>query len=577
MIGKLVRTLLGAAIDGFQRFPLTAIAIFAIAIISNLEIANVLNLSSAREVQLFSALAAFSMASLMKQIGVESYGYNIKLQHLSALIAGSIFAAIAWFAKDIGLTHLAFFAGLTGAILVAAHWFRGTSEGIWFYVSRLIFAVALAFVAVIVFGLGVSAILASLDYLFGVDVPSRLYQHIWATSLIAAGPIFALGRIPEDFDAVPVIDGNNHSIAGLRLLSDYLAAPLLAVYALILHAYALKILITGEVPHGQIGWMVIGFGTLIIFFWKMMLPLRDVLTRSGRLFLKLWPFIVIVPMVLLGYALYLRIGEYGVTPERYFLAAFGGLMLLFALMQAVPITRNWLPGAAPLTVIVLILGSFGPWGAEQVSLNSQVRQFAQLLDDEFKVKIGKGGRASNLLRYLRKHDGLELLKPYTTRFENNPFEIAKGKSSWKLQNQLKLAFKIETARSIEGKEKGRKYVSFERGLVSVEGYDLHLRGVSLFPNRSAYKSSVLSQGYRINTKSDAIVVGYANLEVSFALEPLRSYFTNASNNEDARSFELVSGDRKLLVIPSYLNLKMGKKVELVTGTASIFLRKKDWE
>ena len=155
-----------------------------IAILSNLEIANITNLSSSREVQLFSALAAFCMASLVKQIGVESYGFNAKLQYSAALVAVGIAAALAWFAKDVGLTHLAFFAGLTGGILVSAHWFRGTSEGFWFFVTRLIFAIALAFVAVIVFGLGVSVILASLEYLFGVDVPSRLYQHIWATSLI---------------------------------------------------------------------------------------------------------------------------------------------------------------------------------------------------------------------------------------------------------------------------------------------------------------------------------------------------------------------------------------------------------
>ncbi len=577
MIGNLVRTLLGAAIDGFQRFPITTIGLLVIAVVSNLDISNIISLSGTLENQVYSALAAFSIASVMKQIGVESYGYNIKLQHISALIAGGVFAALAWFAKDIGLTHLAFFAGLTGAILVAAHWFRGTSEGFWFYVSRLIFAVALAFVAVIVFGLGVSAILASLEYLFGVDVPGRLYQHIWATSLIAAGPIFALGRIPEDFDAVPIIDGNNHGISGLRLLSDYLAAPLLAVYALILHAYALKILITGEVPEGQIGWMVIGYGTLIIFFWKVMLPLKDVLTRSGKLFLKFWPFIVIVPIFLLGYALYLRIGEYGITPERYFLAAFGGLMLLFALMQAVPFTRNWLPGAAPLTVIVLILGSFGPWGAEQVSLNSQVKQFAQLLDDNNLVKGDRGARASDLLRYLRKHDGLLKLKPFTADFEQNPFDLAKGKSSWKLQNQLKIAFKIESARSIEDKEKGRKYVSFKRGIISVEGYDLKLPSASLLPNRTFYKSSALSQGYRIETSNTEIIVSFANRKDVFSLEPIRDFLTTAKNSEVARSFELVSGNKKLLLVPSYINMKLGKKVELVTGTASIFLRKKDWE
>jgi hypothetical protein len=577
MIGNLMRTLLGAAIDGFKRFPFTVVGILATAILANMEIANLLNLSNSREVQLFSAVAAFSLASLVKQIGVESYGFNIRLQHVAAFAAGVIAAALAWFAKDIGLTHLAFFAGLTGAIFVAAHWFRGTSEGFWFFVIRLMFAVALAFTAVIVFGLGVSAILASLDYLFGVGVPGRLYAHIWSTSLIAAGPIFALGRIPKDFDAKPFIDGNNHGIAGLRLLSDYLAAPLLAVYALILHAYALKILITSEVPQGQIGWMVIGFGTLIIFFWKVMLPLRDVLTVSGRLFLKIWPVLVIIPLILLGYALYLRISEYGVTPERYFLVAFGGLMLLFALMQAVPFTRNWLPGAAPLTVIVLILGSFGPWGAEQVSLSSQVNQFAQLLDDKSHVRNGEGNRAANLLRYLRKHDGLDLLKPFTTEFEKNPFEIAKSKSDWKLQNQLEYAFKIDIARSKDDQIKGQRNVNFKRGIVSVEGFDLHLSNVSLFPDHSLYKSNALSHGYIIETKSTELIVSFGNRKSVFSLEPLRAFLSRATNKEDARSFELVSGERKLLIVPVYLNMQLAEKVKLVSGSASIFLRKKDWE
>ena len=47
------------------------------------------------------------------------------------------------------------------------------------------------------------------------------------------------------------------SSARLRILTDFVAVPLLAVYAALLHAYALKILVTGELPRNQIGWMML--------------------------------------------------------------------------------------------------------------------------------------------------------------------------------------------------------------------------------------------------------------------------------------------------------------------------------
>lgn len=178
MISKLARTLLGAAIDGFSRFPLTALALLTIAVLADLEIADVLELPNALQYKINSALAAFALASLAKQIGIESYGFGKPYQYLAAMVAGAAAAALMWFAKDVGVSEIAFFAALVGALLTAAHWFRGTSDGFWFYVVRLLFAIGLSFVAVIVFSIGASAIFASLDYLFGIDVSSKIYIYL---------------------------------------------------------------------------------------------------------------------------------------------------------------------------------------------------------------------------------------------------------------------------------------------------------------------------------------------------------------------------------------------------------------
>ncbi len=577
MIGRVIRLLLGAALDGFTRFPVTVIAVLATAVLLNLEIADIVNMSNRRQEQVYLALGAFSLASLMTTIAIESLGFRPLLGHIGALIAGVVAASLSWFAREIGLSPAAFFAGLIGALTVSAHWFRGTSAGYWFFIIRLTYAAGLALIAVVVFAFGISAILASLEYLFGINVSGSLYAHIWATSLMAAGPLFVLGRIPRDFDAEPLIDGENQGIAGLRLLSDFVASPLLVIYALILHAYAVKVLISGEVPQNQIGWMVIAFGSMVVFFWNVMLPLRDVLTLSGQMFLKYWPFMVVVPTLLLGYALYLRIGDYGITPERYFLAAFGLLLLIFALMQALPVTRNWLQASAALTSLVLILGSFGPWGAEQVSLRNQVQQFAQLLDNSGLVLQGEGARAADILKYLNRREALPLLANLANDEAGDLFEPRSNDSKRKLLARVENAFKVDTARVKDDRLKGRKNFSFRRGLVSVEGYDLLLPDLSLFPFGQAFRSSKLLPEYVIKILPNSIVVSYGNVETEFSFEQMRAFVENAPQNPELRAIELSADGKKILLVPKFLSLTVGEEIKLVSGTGSIILRKSDWE
>jgi len=92
MIVNLLRALLGAAIDGIQRFPVTAVALVVTAIIANLDIADGLELHWTKQQQVYQTLAAFIIMSLVKQIALESRGYNRSLQHLAALAAGAIAA-----------------------------------------------------------------------------------------------------------------------------------------------------------------------------------------------------------------------------------------------------------------------------------------------------------------------------------------------------------------------------------------------------------------------------------------------------------------------------------------------------
>jgi hypothetical protein len=59
--------------------------------------------------------------------------------------------------------------------------------------------VALASIAVIVFCLGLSAILASLEYLFSLEIEGSVYSHVWSIGLGFVGPLLALSLVPTDF------------------------------------------------------------------------------------------------------------------------------------------------------------------------------------------------------------------------------------------------------------------------------------------------------------------------------------------------------------------------------------------
>ena len=94
-------------------------------------------------------------------------------------------------------------------------------------------------------------------------------------------------------------------------------------------------------------------------------------------FLRIWPYILIVPIVLLAYALYLRIGAYGVTPDRYLLALFGLVLAILVVLQRFPTLRGDIRLMVVVPALALLLASFGPQGASSVSLRSQVHRFLE--------------------------------------------------------------------------------------------------------------------------------------------------------------------------------------------------------
>lgn len=306
-----------------------------------------------------------------------SRGTGLLLAALAALAA----AAVGHFDEGLHLSWLMAIPALVLLTMVAPFLRRDAAQGaLWLFNLRFGLASLLALVVGVAFGAGLSAIVAALDFLFEVIVPSRAYDRIWQIAVCLVGPVYGLTLIPRQLDEVINIEAQKGSLLerGVSVLVNYVVVPVIIAYALILHAYAVKIIVSGSLPKGQVATMVSIFAVAGTGAWLIAWPWRETGTRLLRLFMRHWFWFTIVPANLLAAGIWRRIADYGVTPDRY------GIVLIavwtVSLTAYLAFRRAKADMRAILGALALLLGvgALGPWGAHGVTVSSQISKLMDL-------------------------------------------------------------------------------------------------------------------------------------------------------------------------------------------------------
>jgi hypothetical protein len=198
----------------------------------------------------------------------------------------------------------------------------GAAQGaLWLFNLRLWLAALLATLVGVAFGAGLSAIVEALDFLFDVELPNDAHAHIWITAASLVGPLFGLSLMPRNLDeAVDLGQSGSPIERGVSVLVNYVLVPVILVYTAILHAYGVKIAAQWQLPDGQLGLMVTIFALGGTGAWLIAWPWREHGTRLLRWFIGGWFWLAIVPAILLTIAVWRRVSDYGVTPDRYGIA-----------------------------------------------------------------------------------------------------------------------------------------------------------------------------------------------------------------------------------------------------------------
>jgi hypothetical protein len=371
-------------IRSIGRFPVSVAVCVVLTVLLNLQIAEFIAMSDRFAGEVIFASAGAFLAGLITALWSETRGMSSITGVAAGLVAAAAVALLQFSHGEAYTQDVVVVGGLILATMVAAHLRRGaTIESFWQFDLQLGIAAAMGAVALVVVCGGLSLLLASCRYLFDVTIADSTYGHIWATGASLLGPLFALAMIPANADEQFVAGAKPDLVEkAVFYVLNFALTPLVLVYAVMLHIYAAKIAITAIMPKGEVGRLVLTFGIIGTVTYMVAYPWREVGFRPVRWFMRSWFWLMVIPTLLLTLAVWQRIAEYGVTPERYCLCLFA--MWLFAMAVYMGVARGRMDlRAIPASVaIALLASSFGPWGAASVSIRSQLGQFRRLLEGQ---------------------------------------------------------------------------------------------------------------------------------------------------------------------------------------------------
>ena len=259
--------------------------------------------------------------------------------------------------------------------------FEKNNQGFTYRNFTNLFHIGLATaVWLLVFGL-VAAILFTITTLFNVEFSYSFYSHFYTSLGIFTQPLFFL--VFQQRQAKSEMTLNRI----FEILVNFVLAPALMIFTVLLYAYVVQIIFEGVLPKGMLANITLPYllGGLGVY------ALRSICAKARwETFFKFYPYLAIVSIVLLWLAIDRRISAYAWTEQRIYLVALATAITIAYAILTVPKIRQY-----RLISAVVILAIFAmTWVVkpQEIAYQSQTARFEQLLkklnlsDDSGKIR-----------------------------------------------------------------------------------------------------------------------------------------------------------------------------------------------
>ena len=244
---------------------------------------------------------------------------------------------------------------------------------LWSFNLRLFLRFFFSSVNAALLFVGLALALGSVEQLFGLSIDEGRYFQIWFFAAFAAHPLLFLGGVPR----LDGMDLDEDFPRPLRFTLQFIALPLVALYLLIIYVYIAKIGVTARWPDGWLALPIFVLSVIGTLAAILSLPLAQ--TEFWAKLYHRWLYRLLLPLsVVLFLALLVRLGDYGLTINRYLALALAVWLFLISLTYVLRPRLHiaWLPGS--LLLISLLSVWSGPFNAFACSMRSQLQQIHQI-------------------------------------------------------------------------------------------------------------------------------------------------------------------------------------------------------
>lgn len=332
--------------------------------------------------------------------------------------------------------YLLFF--LASHLLVSFGPYLGSKsiKDFWAYNKTLFLRILLSILYVGVLFNGLTIAIYSIEVLLEFDIEAIRYGQLAIFLNGIFGTWFFLAGVPHPDQ---LMEEEKVYPKGLKIFVQYVLMPLVVVYILILYLYMGKILIEWEWPNGWVANLILNFSIAGILSLLLLYPIQDKEDHKWVYLFSKGYYLALVPLVvLLMLSIWVRISEYGVTVNRYFVATLA--VWLTAMVSYFLISKQKDIRIIPASLcLIAVLISFGPLGAFDVSERSQLSRLegnlqkyglisdsGNIIKTNEEIPFNDRKQISSSINYLIELKGVEVIQPL---FDEDLNKVLENKDS----------------------------------------------------------------------------------------------------------------------------------------------------
>ena len=399
---------------------------------------------------------------------------------------------------------------------------KDSVQNFWAYNKTLFLRILLSILYVGVLYGGLSIAIYSLEVLLEFDIAGIRYGQLGIFLIGIFGTWFFLAGVPHPNQ---LTDEEKAYPKGLRIFVQYVLIPLVVIYIFILYLYMGKILIEWQWPNGWVANLVLNFSIVGILGLLLLYPIQDQDDHKWVHLFSRGYYIALIPLiVLLMLSIWVRVSEYGVTVNRYFVATLAvwlTAMVIYFLISKMKDIR-----VIPISLfLIIMLISFGPLSAFEVSERSQLSRLENNLEKhsllsengiitkaDTELPFQDRKQISSGITYLLNLKGTESIQPF---FEQNLEEVIENKDSMNVVSDAEAITALigidyvsnwETEEGISAEFANFQVQKNRTHPVPLEGYDLYVGGIDFWFNSQSLETTLGEQVYTISMNQESLEI-----------------------------------------------------------------------